>query len=1373
MHKCLDAIKDKTLSEKILSLAGIDKNQNELSPDEIQKVMAAADKIVSDHAAALNKIYTDKGVGIEIKPKISPEWKKLSLQEKLKLAKENLPNVSSLSDLDVVKMADKNAKMLLAKLQQQKPDENTKKPDSQVEPKPAEKSDLVEKTNQPVKEIDPSVKKIADKFGVSNEVAAEIKDVIDNTKNREEGISKIKEIINKNTTLDTSDQSNDGENTPLNLEGIDPEFYESIKNKTADFQSPEQRVLLEQSGKATANDARKQLEDAGGVVWQNFPNTPERMGIGESGGATGPDVGDGGPGTGQNLPLHNFGFGGYKGSIEKNTAQKSLQEILSGEGYTDKQRAMAASYIAALRLLNNEPPNFIGRIFKRAANTSGRRIVIQYNDQLDSRLMFSDKGFIAINAAGILKRIKEFGGENRFMTWLESALQEEVIHLAMTRVADEKEILEVAESMSEDEKIAVAKLYGKHKDGKILMNDYQLASEYIRQILQEKIFGTATELLKPRETTLQKVRHIARQLLAYIRQTFAGTKNEKAKEIVSRLENFVKDKPRIVVGGPSGAETQTPQKAPEKKTEATVQQLSADAIARLNDLTEQVKQGNNAKDAINKIEEEYGGFVEYALERNKYSSVAQLWKLYQFNPDAIIRMLDEYKKTVAEKKANEEKQNEERKKIREQAKEEMIKKTQKDSPFNVERELSELNDKVYEAQANISRAKDADEAIAEYNRVKKERDDFKKSIEDKKAALKDKQQLEYLIDDVKEKHEKYGDQYEFKKQFDYDPRLAALEEEKDMVQFIESGELKKASEKAGATDSDEFYKRQAESHKDNIRILEKDLADNPPKIKSEKTDASQNDKDILKSLIKQEKEISNQKGYEFKELYDKDPRLAALAGAKKTLEFWSSPAYEKSLYDNEKKALPKQIESLKNDISILENDLKNSPPKATKQAKKIEEINKEIKRIGEDRDAVLSRIEDHEEEILNAKSDRDEKIDKINAEIKKIRESKKSGQQKEDKIDELKQEIEDAKDDYESTVQSYKDDIKSEKADIKRYEKDLQKLNKELQKYLSTELDTSSGENLDDDINDLWDEIKKEKPRVRVRLRNTWQDEVDDQTEEKAAEEEKYIFGQTSAGEDKIESFKMSEGFDKMFGTDETVANNLGTEWSDKDSKYKAQKEMLEDSQEMIGLAQTMFGGSDIMIYGPRLLDYIINRMSNDLGVANKKIVLLGSLLGEMINHIHRFKSDADKLRPLYNKAYDYYKSLMNYSGRNLVAGKVILLFRDKYMSDIYHDVILEKFEFDRLNMMKEYEMSDINDEDAESFDNSKVITKDEYDRQVAEDAKDRKDSNEKSGKRRRRSADVYKQDSKAAEEEVEKKYGSKDNLAKTIIDAIRNLNCK
>jgi hypothetical protein len=57
--------------------------------------------------------------GEDISSAEKKEWAELSMQEKLKLAQENLPEVDNMSNKEVVELADQNAKMLLGKMREQ------------------------------------------------------------------------------------------------------------------------------------------------------------------------------------------------------------------------------------------------------------------------------------------------------------------------------------------------------------------------------------------------------------------------------------------------------------------------------------------------------------------------------------------------------------------------------------------------------------------------------------------------------------------------------------------------------------------------------------------------------------------------------------------------------------------------------------------------------------------------------------------------------------------------------------------------------------------------------------------------------------------------------------------------------------------------------------------------------------------------------------------------------------------------------------------------------------------------------------------------------------------------------------------------------
>jgi hypothetical protein len=127
-------------------------------------------------------------------------------------------------------------------------------------------------------------------------------------------------------------------------------------------------------------------------------------------------------------------------------------------------------------------------------------------------------------------------------------------------------------------------------------------------------------------------------------------------------------------------------------------------------------------------------------------------------------------------------------------------------------ERSKLEDDAYESKKNISRAEDTDLAIEEYNKKKKELEDFDNKTQD----IENNQRVNDLIYDEIEQKEKDKDNYEYSEEFNKDPREAALKSQKDLVDFLEE---------RGAENDLESIDR----YKNDINLLEKDIKDNPLK----------------------------------------------------------------------------------------------------------------------------------------------------------------------------------------------------------------------------------------------------------------------------------------------------------------------------------------------------------------------------------------------------------------------------------------------------------------------------------------------------------------------------------------------------------------
>lgn len=137
---------------------------------------------------------------------------------------------------------------------------------------------------------------------------------------------------------------------------------------------------------------------------------------------------------------------------------------------------------------------------------------------------------------------------------------------------------------------------------------------------------------------------------------------------------------------------------------------------------------------------------------------------------------------------------------------------------------SELNDNVIKAKKEIADAEDTEAAIEEYNKAKKIEQEFQSQVEQRKEKVRKQSNIETLIEDVN--NDSKQENYEYKNLYTQDPRLAALQAAKDMVEFAKSGDLENAYIKQG--NSPEEAKDFAETA---IKRNERDIADLEENIK--------------------------------------------------------------------------------------------------------------------------------------------------------------------------------------------------------------------------------------------------------------------------------------------------------------------------------------------------------------------------------------------------------------------------------------------------------------------------------------------------------------------------------------------------------------
>lgn len=219
------------------------------------------------------------------------------------------------------------------------------------------------------------------------------------------------------------------------------------------------------------------------------------------------------------------------------------------------------------------------------------------------------------------------------------------------------------------------------------------------------------------------------------------------------------------------------------------------------------------------------------------------------------------------------------------------------------------------------------------------------------------------------------------------------------------------------------------------------------------------DKNDLEALIYDETYNSEKSNYEYKDLFNVDPLLAALKSTQDLAEYVASKDYldyriqageskESILKDQEESAARYSRDITLLQIAIAEKGL------ATKAEPATAELSKNDKKIKELEDEIYSNeneIENATEEIENTKYNYKEKVAELKAQKAEIRSQKMSRDEKEEVLDEIDAQIEEAAEDRDVYIDDYKEKIAEAKREIKRLQKQIDKLKVTTKSQLSGE----------------------------------------------------------------------------------------------------------------------------------------------------------------------------------------------------------------------------------------------------------------------------------------------------------------------------------
>jgi len=140
----------------------------------------------------------------------------------------------------------------------------------------------------------------------------------------------------------------------------------------------------------------------------------------------------------------------------------------------------------------------------------------------------------------------------------------------------------------------------------------------------------------------------------------------------------------------------------------------------------------------------------------------------------------------------------------------------------------QLSDNTFNAKLKIANADDTELAIKEYNNAKKAESDFEAELEKVNSKVNSKKRVDNLIEDEKDSYDN-DSTYKFKELFEQDPRLAALQSQKEMLDYVKSDDYIKYYTDRGETDAKKRQQDSIKSYEGDIADLEADLKENPPK----------------------------------------------------------------------------------------------------------------------------------------------------------------------------------------------------------------------------------------------------------------------------------------------------------------------------------------------------------------------------------------------------------------------------------------------------------------------------------------------------------------------------------------------------------------
>lgn len=254
-----------------------------------------------------------------------------------------------------------------------------------------------------------------------------------------------------------------------------------------------------------------------------------------------------------------------------------------------------------------------------------------------------------------------------------------------------------------------------------------------------------------------------------------------------------------------------------------------------------------------------------------------------------------------------------------------------------------------------------------------------------------------------------------------------------------------------------------------------------------------------------------------------------------------------------------------------------------------------------------------------------------------------------------------------------------------------------------------------------------------------------------------------ASGYDFLRDFTMrTDEETRKFISGKTIADVFGeTPEGNQDYHVAKVTDMLDDGDRMIDMAKLQFG-DDILVYGPKLLNYVKNDMVED---PVKKAVLLATFIGKLQDAKLREPARARQINMLLQQTYGQWQEFIRKSALTLNAARILRMYRDKQMADLFTDRIFSEAQRKvKEKMERAQAQTDMPDSVAEKG----VINKDSAEDIEKEAEAKAKRASRKKKKATKKDGSEYKQ----TLDELKRKHGDKKAVLSKLRDVINKIKC-